>query len=271
MLKTYAKKIIPKALWKTLSNTYWWWINRGNHQLAGLFSSQRRKSVRKLQSYRDLHAGERCFILGNGPSLREMDLALLQDEITFGMNRIYLLFSEMGYQTTYYLAINTLVIEQSANDIASLPMPKFISWRGRNWMDLQENTVFIDTDFTPPADFASDSTGRIFEGSTVTYVAMQLAFYMGFQKVYIIGVDHSFHTKGPPNTTVAAGEVDQNHFSPDYFSNGYRWQLPDLEASEEAYQLAKITFEKSGRQILDATIGGKLTIFPKVEYHSLFR
>lgn len=271
MLKTYAKKIIPKALWNTLSNTYWWWINRGNHQLAGLFSSQRRKSVRKLQSYRDLHAGERCFILGNGPSLREMDLALLQDEITFGMNRIYLLFSEMGYQTTYYLAINTLVIEQSANDIASLPMPKFISWRGRNWMDLQENTVFIDTDFTPPADFASDSTGRIFEGSTVTYVAMQLAFYMGFQKVYIIGVDHSFHTKGPPNTTVAAGEVDQNHFSPDYFSNGYRWQLPDLEASEEAYQLAKTAFEKSGRQILDATIGGKLTIFPKVEYHSLFR
>lgn len=270
MLKTYAKKITPKALWMPLSNSYWWWINRGTHQLAGLLRSQRRKSVRILRSYRNLHAGERCFILGNGPSLRDTDLSLLRDEITFGMNRIYLLFLEMGYQTTYYLAINTLVVEQSGMDIESLSMPKFITWRARNWVELGENSAFIDSDFTPPASFATDCTGRIFEGSTVTYVAMQLAFYMGFQKVILVGVDHSFHTKGPPNAVVAAGEVDSDHFSPDYFSKGYRWQLPDLEASEEAYKLAKITFEKSGRQILDATIGGKLTIFPKVDYQGLF-
>ena len=270
MLKTYAKKITPKVLWKSLSNAYWWWVNRGNHQVAGWFSSQRRKSIRIVQSYRDLHAGERCFILGNGPSLREMDLALLQDEITFGMNRIYLLFSEMGFETTYYLAINTLVIEQSASDIARLAMPKFITWRGRKWMELLDNIAFLDTDYTPPANFATDMKGRIFEGSTVTYVAMQLAFYMGFQEVILIGVDHSFHTKGPPNTIVFAGEIDQNHFSSDYFSKGYRWQLPDLEASEEAYKLAKFGFEDSGRQIFDATRGGKLAIFPKIEFESLF-
>jgi hypothetical protein len=65
--------------------------------------------------------------------------------------------------------------------------------------------------------------------------------------------------------------ADPDHFSPSYFGKGFRWQLPDLEGSERGYRLARQAFEKDGRRVVDATLGGKLTVFPKVEFDSLFR
>jgi hypothetical protein len=47
--------------------------------------------------------------------------------------------------------------------------------------------------------------------------------------------------------------------------------LPDLETSERAYTMAKDAYARDGREVFDATIGGKLTVFPKVDYLSLFR
>jgi hypothetical protein len=198
-----------------------------------------------------------------------MDLGFLQNEVTFGMNRIYLLFKELGFRTSYYVAVNDLVLEQCAEEIESLEMPRFIGWRGRKWFK-DPDIYFLDADYTPPAEFSNDITRRIFEGSTVTFVAMQIAYFMGFQEVILIGVDHNFATKGAPNVTVVSQGEDHDHFSTEYFGKGFRWQLPDLAASEEAYKLAKIGFESNGRRILDATVDGKLTIFPKISYASLF-
>jgi len=88
--------------------------------------------------------------------------------------------------------------------------------------------------------------------------------------VILIGVDHNFQTKGKPNETVVSEGDDPNHFNPGYFGKGFRWQLPDLETSERAYTMAREAYQKAGREILDATIGGKLQVFPKVAYDSLF-
>ena len=93
---------------------------------------------------------------------------------------------------------------------------------------------------------------------------------MGFEQAILIGVDHSFTSKGKANTTITSDGDDPNHFDPRYFGKGFRWQLPDLDMSEIAYQMAKANYEQDGRQILDATIGGQLTIFDKVDYDSLF-
>jgi len=98
-----------------------------------------------------------------------------------------------------------------------------------------------------------------------------LAFHMGFSQVILIGVDHSFSSQGKPNTTVVSTGDDPNHFSPDYFGKGFRWQLPDLQTSEIAYTMAREAYKEDGREIIDATVGGKLTIFPKVDYESLFK
>lgn len=270
-LKTFSKQIIPKSLWRPGSNLYWWWINRGQHKIAWDFSNRRRGSASALREFQDRHLGERCFILGNGPSLKSTDLSLLKNEITFGLNRVYLLFPNLGFTTTYFVAINTLVIEQCAREITQLAMPKFITWRGRKWVEDDPSVVFLDTDYTPPAIFSKDSTQRIFEGSTVTYVALQLAYYFGFSEVILIGVDHHFKTKGTPNKIVVSQGGDQDHFASNYFDKGFRWQLPDLEASEQAYRMARAAFEAAGRRVLDATIGGKLTVFPKVDYFEVLK
>lgn len=264
------KRVTPEPLWRHASRGYWWWRNRGRHALAGALSPRRAASRRALASLKDRHRGERCFILGNGPSLARTDLSLLRGEVTFGMNRVYLLFDTLGFQTTYYVAVNDLVIEQCARDLRGLRGPKFIAWRGRQWLRGDSEAVFLDTDYMGEEDFAQDVAGRVFEGSTVTYVALQIAFHLGFQDVVLVGVDHNFTARGQPNTPVVSGGDDPDHFSPEYFGRGFRWQLPDLAASERAYQLARRAYEAAGRRVVDATIGGRLDVFPKVEYRSLF-
>jgi hypothetical protein len=114
-------------------------------------------------------------------------------------------------------------------------------------------------------------TRRVWEGATVTNVALQLAFYMGFAQVILIGIDHNFANKGKANQTVVSEGDDPNHFSPSYFGKGFRWQLPDLDTSEIGYSLARNAYRKAGREVLDATVNGKLMIFPKVDYNTLFQ
>jgi len=238
----------------------------------------RRESIRRLAALKDIHKGQRAFILGNGPSLKQTDLSKLKNEFTFGMNRIYLMFPELGFTTTYLCVVNDLVIEQTAADLTALSIPKFLAWRSRRHFLTQlpitqlpftNLPTFLYTSYTSP-HFSSDVRGRVWEGATVTNVALQLAFHMGFQEVILIGVDHNYTTTGKPNTTVTSQGDDPNHFSPAYFGKGFRWQLPDLETSELGYTMMRDGYSKAGREVLDATVGGKLTVFPKVDYNSLF-
>ncbi len=230
-------------------------------------------SIRRLKKYQNLYNGKRCFVIGNGPSLKNTDLSLLKDEYTFGMNRIYLAFEERGFQTSFLVSVNDLVIEQCHSEFRDLKMPKFFSWRSKDLLVPESqpdiNTHFLYTTYTGPK-FNKRITNRYWEGSTVTYICLQLAFCMGFSEVYLVGVDHSFDTKGIANQTVVSSGDDPNHFSPDYFGKGFRWQLPDLDESENAYRLANHTYQRTGRKIFDATIGGQLTVFPKVDYESIF-
>ena len=223
-----------------------------------------------MHTLRDSYVGDRCFIIGNGPSLRKTDLTKLKGEFTFGLNWIYLIFSELGFTTSCLVSVNDLVLEQCAGEIKSLDLPKYLTWRSRRWFSDDPQAIFLDTDFTGLEDFSRFASSRIFEGFTVTYVALQLAFHMGFSEVILIGVDHNFVTQGPANQAVVSLGDDPNHFSPNYFGAGFKWQLPDLDGSERAYRLARDAYEKSGRRVLDATVGGKLTVFPKVDYNSLF-
>ncbi len=76
--------------------------------------------------------------------------------------------------------------------------------------------------------------------------------------------------RASPTTTVVSQGDDPNHFHPGYFGKGFRWQLPDIQAWDYSYQIARRAIEEDGREVLDATIGGKLQVFKKVPYDSLF-
>ena len=271
-MKQTLKTILPTPVWNFARDTYD--AFRRVPELPNAYLHPwRRESNRRLAQWKDVHRGKRAFILGNGPSLKQTDLSQLKNEITFGMNRVYLAFPEWGFSTTYLCVTNDLVVEQFVDDINALQIQKFIAWRSHRHFDpnmpVSKIPTFVYTSYTGPR-FTGDVRRRVWEGATVTNLALQLAYHMGIETAILIGVDHNFASKGDANKAIVSQGDDQNHFMPNYFGKGIKWQLPDLDTSEIGYTFAREAYRKAGRQVLDATVGGKLTVFPKVDYNSLF-
>jgi len=262
-------EITPRRVWSALSRR----IADAPHLLAwSLPTDSTNQNRQLLDAYRARHRGERCFVIGNGPSLARTDLSKLAGAVTFGANRIYLLGESHGFLPTYFVCSNELVLEQYHVDIAGLPMPKFLNWnRRRLFGPASQNIAYFRLRLQLFDRFGTTPLRALSSGGTVTYVSLQLAYFMGFREVILIGVDHDFVDKGTPNVTEVRNQPrDENHFDPNYFPRGSRWQPPDLLRSEIAYAIARETFAGAGGRILDATLGGRCTVFEKVEYASLF-
>lgn len=260
-LRRGLSAVVAEPRMLALTRTY----DRGTRLPFDLSGEGRRSRV-AIRALHDVGRGQRCFILGNGPSLASMDLSSLREEVTFGLNRVHLLFDKIGFATTYLVAVNHLVIEQSGDEILAVGRPTFMSWHSRRRVR-GGAPIFLPT--SRAREFSKDPALGIWEGATVTFVALQLAYYMGFDPVILIGVDHSFATKGSPHKEVTSTGDDPNHFDPRYFGKGFRWNLPDLETSEVAYRMARAAFEADGRRVIDATVGGKLSVFPKADFSTL--
>jgi hypothetical protein len=98
--------------------------------------------------------------------------------------------------------VNELVLEQFASEIQALPMPKFLNWNRRALFKRDdEETVYLRVKLNLFDTFTPDLTKPLSSGGTVTFVALQIAYYMGFSEVILIGVDHNFADTGTPNKT----------------------------------------------------------------------
>lgn len=226
--------------------------------------------MKRLERFRNRHSGERVVLVANGPSLNKMKLDFLRQECVIGLNKIFLGLKKFRFYPQYYVAINRKVVEQSVDDIKMLNSNKFISMRGRDVVPEDALTYHVETQ-NPPARFSKDIEQGIHEGWTVTYAALQIAYYLGFKEVIIIGMDHRYQYVGQPNEDRQLDGADPNHFCSEYFGGGQRWDNPDLKRSEESYRIARAEFEKDGRRILDATLGGACDIFEKIDYRNFFR
>ncbi|MEH6587175.1 MAG: 6-hydroxymethylpterin diphosphokinase MptE-like protein [Halioglobus sp.] len=217
-----------------------------------------------LRWLRNRHVGQTCVIVANGPSLNSTDFGLIRNEICFGLNKIYLGFAKFKFYPRYYVAVNELVLRQSLAEIAGLNCVKFLSRRASELYQPDALTYLINTT-DPGPRFSMDISERVEEGWTVTHVALQIAYYMGFKKVVIVGLDHRFEFTGSANEQHMLAGADKNHFSEEYFGYGQQWNNPDLERSEESFLETKAVFEADGREILDATVGGACKIFVKCD------
>ena len=238
---------------------------RRTHELDELKKS--RDYFSKLQGK---YKGKRCFIIGNGPSLNQQDLTLLKNEFTIGSNYIYKNYDKMGFLPTIFTIVNYLVAEQRIDEINKLNgtlkvFPFFLNY----CVNSSEHTFFLNS----PAfnEFSTDINQYISWQSTVTFFNMQLAYYLGFDEVYLIGVDNNYiqPDSGKEGAMIKQDNDDPNHFSKDYF-RGLTWQKADTNAMEYVYLLSGAAYEKSGRKLYNATHGGRLEIFERVEYESLF-
>jgi len=212
-----------------------------------------------LDNFNNKHLGETCIVIGNGGSLRDVPMDFLRSKPTFGTNRIYLL---PGFEPTYYVAVNYLVIEQCQHEINCLGSEKFIP-AGRSKIIHGSNYLLI----SGYPEFSSDPQNGFFEGWTVTFVCLELAFFMGFQTVLLVGVDHRYEFHGSPNTRQLFRGEDPNHFDPNYFTGKF-WHTPDLERSHQSYLLAEKAFRDAGRKIINLTPGSGTDAFEKQDINS---
>jgi hypothetical protein len=121
--------------------------------------------------------------------------------------------------------------------------------------------------------FSTDASQRLYSGQSVTTINLQLAYYMGFSEVVLIGMDFSYSVPGDSKVDgnhILSQGADPNHFHPDYFGAGKTWKDPKLDRVLANYDLARRMYETAGRRIVNATAGGKLELFERVDFDGLF-
>jgi hypothetical protein len=216
----------------------------------------------RLQRFKDCHKGQQMVLICNGPSLNKTDFSQIRNQYTMGLNKIFLGLSKYKFYPRYYVAINDKVIEQSEAQIKKLNCVKFIP-RQSSSSTLKESafTYWMKTDL-PPKGFSRDLTLGIHQGWTVTHAALQIAYFMGFQRVLIVGMDHRYQYEGLPNDLKKLTGPDTNHFIDSYFQ-GCMWNNPDIRRSEESYCIARHAYEQDGRSIIDCTVNGACKVFEK--------
>lgn len=234
----------------------------------------------KLKKFKDIHKGERAFIIGNGPSLNEMNLSYLKDEITFVSNSFYLMYDKIDFIPTYYNIEDPLPAEDNSNEIQQLSgTEKIFAHDLRYCLGEDDNTyyTFFDRYYEkfPSKNFPKFSTNavkKVYWGGTVAYLSLQLAYYMGIREMYLIGVDLNYdipdsHEGG---TVITSLEDDKNHFHPSYFGKGKRWHLPRVERMEQSFIYAAHFLQQQGGNLYNATVGGKLDSIERKNYNQLF-
>ena len=249
---------------RTLKDLQWW------------RSAEGRKHRARLEGLRGLYRGRRCFVMGNGPSLKKVDFSLLRSEITIGSNAVYLIREEMGFQPTFLAVEDRLVAEDRANELNTLSGTTKVFPRDLAYcISADNNTIFVNClrAYKPFPQFANDFAQKVFWGGTVTFFNLQLAYFLGCSEIYLIGIDHSY--KVPPkeqikNFVITSREDDPNHIHPDYFGKGYRWHDPNLERMERSYRVAREFLDGKGVRVMNATVGGALEVFERVEFARLF-
>ena len=225
--------------------------------------------IENNKNFKGKFNNKRCVIIGNGPSLNKTNLSLLKNEYTFGLNRIYLLFEKMGFQTDFLVSINRFVIEQFADEMVNNDCKKYFNYKYRNQFKNKKNLNFISPSMYDKKYFNNIELGYISYTSSVTFPAIQLAIYLGFSEIILVGFDNNFKNKGSSDSAITSGEDDVDHFSKDYFSKGVVWQLPNYRGLDYNFQFVEKYFKKNDLKIVNCTIGGHLENFSRydLEYY----
>lgn len=242
----------------------------------------------RLQQFHGKYNGQRCFIMGNGPSLNKMDLSLLQNEYVWGSNRCYLLFNKISWRPKFYMAVDTRVVPDNADEINSLYKKMIdsrfffpVDFRYKGILKSARNVYWYkEIPFTeenlPYSMFCTNPSDYVYSVRTVTIAMLQIAVYMGFNPIYLIGCDTSYTIPNSAqfetgnNETLISTDEDPNHFDSSYFGKGKKWHEPHVDRMIFHYEQAKRVCDERGVRVINATVGGNLEVFPRINYLELF-
>ena len=169
-----------------------------------------------------------CVIMGNGPSLLEMPKSAIEQYDTFGVNYC-------PYSPTYYVCIDhDLLVNHHAEvySLAAAAKIAFLADKEKGTSPLYDLPdvwlVAKDKEY-----FAAE---HFFSGFTVVYVALKMAFYLGYERVHLWGVDHS---------------PEWNHWREDYPKGDQAHRLQRMQEMEYHYRLAQRVYAVNGRRIVN--------------------
>lgn len=221
----------------------------------------------ELSVFKNIHSGERCFIIGTGPSLRMEDLNKLEQnqEYCIGVNGIFKGFERTNWRPNYYIISDPAGTLQWKYDIEKMEkiecfvadvayffksnMPHIHKWHIQ--VEMADNIL---------PQFSSDFSMVSYCGDTITYDgALQLASYMGFSEIYLIGIDCCQYPEGR-----------KQHFVEDYQREDFKNAKIRVDKQMLAYQSAKSFSKRNGINIYNATRGGQLEVFERVDFDTLF-
>ena len=191
-----------------------------------------------IQQFKDIHKGETCVIIGNGPSLDITPLEKLAEKYpTFAANKIYDCAAHPDFVPDFWTCIDEMMLTDCVPYL--LAHPEFISERFvPRWIPLPHSHGLNPV---VEVGFSLDAADKVFMGGTVTYTNLQLALYMGFDTVLLVGLDHRYTksgAQGKPGSRMIADGDDPDHFkSKDtaYFSKGKIYNRPELDAVERYF------------------------------------
>ena len=218
-----------------------------------------------IEQFKNCHEGEKCVIVATGPSLRIEDLDRLKElnVPTISMNTIFYVFEKTEWRPYYYMAYDTAIHRKYADEVEKMDAKTlFISDADESYWEInhKKNILKFHCNYFNSEDvlphFSDDLSRRSYSGMTITYLCIQLAVYMGFKEIFLLGVDFSYAEDGK--------KYEHFYKEEKLVATGFNNQVL------LAYQSAKKYADEHGIKIYNATRGGKLEVFERVNFDDLF-
>lgn len=227
----------------------------------------------RIGELKDIHKGKRCFIVATGPSLKMEDLDYLKNnnEICISMNKVFCAFPSTAWRPDYYVVFDKIAVATYGEEIKRMDVKHiFVSDAYQEfWSENISDNIYkyhatywgIDHNLGKPR-FSADVAQNMYGGSTVTYLCIQLAMYLGFNEIYLLGVDFNYHSDmGDKRNHFISGYADKQLDSGSCFQR---------DESLAAFETAREYAESQGVKIYNATCGGKLEVFERRDFETLF-
>jgi hypothetical protein len=245
-----------------------------------------RKTLAFNAALRDRHRGRRCFVLGNGPSLGDVDLTLLRSEITIGMNSIQLHSSAGNWSPKYYCRAEPGNVYESVDRLKSIrALTERLDCEGYFFPLDARNAIeqlkllpaprthyfksIVDLTEWPVNEFAIDLTDGIpFVGNTAQF-AILLALYLGANPIILMGMDHDFLAHRSINRHFYAPQASEVGGSDDLRIYSYKKMMTDCVREWERYEVISQIARRNGIDILNATSGSFLDVYPCIKLSEL--
>lgn len=241
-------------------------------RLLVTLNGKRRSSEEYLESIKGKYKGQRCFVLGNGPSLTPEDLDKLKGEVTFASNRIYNIFDKTDWRPTYFGMLDEGVAELDGviDGINSFECEKKFALQEGYYIfkKFKGDTCLLhgwyERKYLDMPGFSSDLKEGVYCIATITYMLIQIARYMGFDEIYLLGLDNRYAYSRLRDGTVVRNEGVANYFGEQGIAMPDPSKAVDTWEMDIAYEYAEKYSREHGFRIYNATRGGFLETFERV-------